>query len=117
MSAIWVATSVRCSRERDVAPTAVSLSASAAPRRVACSAGDRPNRMPVPSAKHSVIATVMRSGSMSVFGSSTVSSLAIHQYTSSPSAPPATASSELSVRSWRMIRDRDAPSDNRIAIS
>ena len=92
--------------------------------RLARSAGSSPKRMPDrtdrPSVKSSTLAVDARSRAVAgtLFEPSTrIPASADERQAQSPSAPPATASSTLSVSSWRTIRPRLAPSAARTAIS
>ena len=105
------------------APDALSFNLGCTSVRLAPSAGRSPNNTAV------TIVTAAANTSVRAFGatSSTIGprprdimarSRSVTQYASAtPAAPPAAARSALSVRSWRTIRPRAAPSESRTAIS
>jgi hypothetical protein len=95
-----------------------SRSALATPSRVACSAGESPKRIPVPSATTSTNANVPKSGTMSTPSIEVLATqVSAHHASVSPAAPPTSASSVDSVTSCRSKRARDAPRESRTAIS
>ena len=63
-STICATTNARCKRERLVAPLLPPRMDSAIPARVACSAGERPKRIPLATATPSTNANVPKSGTM-----------------------------------------------------
>jgi hypothetical protein len=105
-----------------VAPREPSLSASFKSGRDDCTAGSRPEVMPVSSVatevKASTRPSIVTSRSRGIVsGPMTPSQLTTHHPAMSPSVPPIRASRRLSVSSCRIIRSRPAPSAARRAIS
>ena len=109
-------------------PVRLPLSLIVRPRSVreACSAGIRPNRMPVPSDTPTVNSSTRQSrpttppfsptrGRSAVFTAS--SAFMPTTPSTSPQAPPIADSSTLSVSSCTMMRPRPAPMAERMAIS
>ena len=92
-------------------------------RRVAVSAGPRPNSMQATKADATMNANRRQSGVRSTKTGAgptfrTLTSVwLIHRASSSPPAAPRPATSALSDRSWRTTRPRDAPIARRTAIS
>ena len=98
------------------------LSADGSERRTICKAGARPNRMLLTMEMARAKTSVRRSSAASSMidcsgGKNPGSTSAVQSENSRPSAPPASASTTLSVTSCRSTRARLAPSARRIAIS
>ena len=115
-------TRVARARPRLVAPAAPFFNASTRSGRLAWSAGARPARSPEPidmaRAKPStdpLSRTSSRRGM--VRGASATRPSSPHAASSTPSAPPTSARSSASVKSWRTMRRRPLPSAARMASS
>ena len=104
-------------------PVRDSLSAGTTSARVDWSAGASPNSTPVNSESAAATASTCQFNSARKvklsrpFASSSVRNRMPQTANATPSMPPSAASSTLSVRSWRMIRNRPAPRLSRSAIS
>ncbi len=108
-----------------IAPRAVSFNVSATSGRALSHAGARPKStvvaIEIPTARTRIRTSSSPERPRAEFsrydGASVISPLMPHDATMTPSAPPASASTALSVSSWRMTRQRPAPSALRTAIS
>ena len=112
-----------CRKRAGMAVTrAVSLRVSCTSGRLACQAGAKPKKTPVRMDTSAVNASTLVSSSIS-FARGRASPLMPRINPSpqfakrNPRTPPASESKRLSVSSWRMIRQRPAPSAARTAIS
>ena len=98
------------------------LSVEARSRRVLSSAGKRPNRMPVPSARKPATATTPKSREKAIEalasgGSRVAMKRSVQRATARPATPAKAASSTDSVSSWPISLRRPAPIASRTAIS
>ena len=124
-SAIWAVASVVRNRWAERAPDgwpAWPLSVETRSGRVLCSAGNSPNRMPVPIVRAPAKSSTFMSTAEGIVaaassGSTEAMKSIVQRATSRPAAPPSTASRHDSTSSCEMSCSRLAPSDSRIAIS
>ncbi len=103
-------------------PRPPSVSAPRRSDRAACTAGARPNSTPAPRAMAPVNPTTLRSRPISSTRGNHAGMMDTrpripHTVSTSPATPAMAARTRLSIRSWRLIRSRPAPSAERTAIS
>ena len=114
---------IRAPPPADARAAGCSRSVEATSARLACNAGASPNSRPV-KVESASVKTSRRMSSVAAIhppvafaGRMRSSALVVHTETSSPSRPPASAMTRLSIRSCRSSERRAAPNARRMAIS